>query len=264
MHFSNSRTLLCCALLATVTSCAATIDHDRTHLRPMVASVRVDPPRKGENRVYFDFRDLTASGVEDAVFDALEDAILARGWELCDDYHSANYVLWADLRLFGEAGTEHGNQMLNGLGAVAAGSVVGYGTARATDNWWLGVGAGAMTGGVTKVALDKLTQVKQWQMVVDLVLGRKVEGGVTTELSTGNEGSAESLTAVGTTPGAESATGAISSSMKQDLEERRVHFELEQRLLATTEGRRMSKTLARNALIPKLVDGLKSQLPRVR
>ena len=69
---------------------------------------------------------------------------------------------------------------------------------------------------------------------------------------------------MGTAIGGEGASSTVASSIQQDLRESRVHFDLEQRLLAVTEGRRMSKDMARNELIPLLVEGLNSQLPRVR
>lgn len=263
MHFRSLLSGLFLTALAIASSgCAANVAS--TELHPMIAGVRIDPPRPGENNVYLDFRDLTGDDLEDEVFDAISDALEDRGWELANDFYSANYVLWADLRLFSEAGTEAGNQALAALGGVAAGAAIGHATYKATGNWWAGAGAGAVGGGMTSIAIGMINKTTSYQMVVDLMLGRKIEGGIVTGQDSGMENEAASISMSATSAGGEAGKSAIGSSKTQELEEVRVHFDLEQRLLATAKGRRMTKDMAKEALIPKLVSGIKSQMPRVR
>jgi hypothetical protein len=263
------RSLLAHILMATLTGaslagCAATTDKESTSLAVALPHVRLDPPRPGENVVYFDFRDLTGSGLEEDGFDALERAILDRGWQVTRDYHEAYYVLWADVRLFDIAGTKAGDDGLSQLGAIGAGAAAGYGIARVTDNTLAGVVGGGVSYLAAREVFQSANSTAQYQMVIDLVLGRKVEGGVESHRSIERSFTTASYTAVGHGQGGELALGTSRSTMAQELEERRVHHELEQRLIATTQGRRMTKDMARIELLERLVEGLKSQLPRVR
>jgi hypothetical protein len=60
----------------------------------------------------------------------------------------------------------------------------------------------------------------------------------------------------------ESGGSDMGQSKAQHMTEMKVHFELEQRLIATADGTRLTLDVARAALVPKLIDGLKSSLPR--
>lgn len=249
---------------ASASSCAATVDKDKTYLTAMQANVRVDPPSPGTNNVYFDVRDLTGEGLSDQLFDQVEGALMDRGWQIANVYQEADYVLLADLRLFSEAGTEEGDRRLNDLGAVAAGAAVGVGVAKATDNWWIGGAAGAAAGVGTNILLEKMNRVNKYQMVLDVVLGRKVEGGVERSIESDTNSADSSSAGTSTVVGNEGASSNNAMKMEQDLLENRVHFDLSQRLLAMTQGRRMSKEMAKDELVPRLILGLKEQLPRVR
>jgi hypothetical protein len=55
----------------------------------------------------------------------------------------------------------------------------------------------------------------------------------------------------------------MGQSSSQHLTETKVHFEMEQRVLAVASGRRLTQDTARDALVPKIVSGLKSAVPRV-
>ena len=61
----------------------------------------------------------------------------------------------------------------------------------------------------------------------------------------------------------ESGASSQGQTHSQQLVETKVHFEMEQRVLAIASGRRLTQEVARLALIPKLGSGLKSALPRV-
>ena len=55
----------------------------------------------------------------------------------------------------------------------------------------------------------------------------------------------------------------MGQSKSQHVVQTKVHFEMEQRVLAVASGRRLTQETARAALVPKLISGLKSSMPRV-
>jgi hypothetical protein len=239
---------------------AANAQTAHTELRYMVAGVRVDPPAPGRNAVYVEFQDQTGQGgdFEDTIHHQILEGVQARGYVPAKSHDQANYVLWATLRIFTEAGTAEGERALAGLGAIAGGATAmtaagAAGAARSTQ-WVAGI-AGA---GVAGVAVAALTRESSYQMVIDLQLARKVEGGVKTDSQGGSQSGLQQATAtVGDAGGS-----TMGQSKSQHMTETKVHFEMEQRVLAVASGRRLTQDVARTALIPKLVSGLKSALPR--
>jgi len=255
-----------CVAGALLASCAATSESAKTDLHYMVAGVRVDPPRPGQNTIYVEFQDQTAQGgdFEEAVYDGLIDAIEDRGYVYTDDFYAADYVLWASLRLFSEAGTaEEADRTLVALGGIAGG-IVTAGVIQAAGGspsatWIGGLAGGGVAGGVTAWAL----QENSWMMVTDLQLGKKVEGGVITNHSNQDEKTLGQTTRGGDGTSFEGGASLNESQKRQEYIETRVHAEMEQRVMAIAKGRRLEKDVAREALVPKLIDGIKSAMPKV-
>lgn len=256
-----------CFALATLSStligcAAATPETAHTELRYMIAGIRVDPPAPGHNTVFVEFQDQTAQGgdFEDLVYREVISGVESRGYINTKDHSKADYVLWATLRIFTEAGTEAGDRALAGLGAIAGGvtgaAAVGAAGGSGTAQW-----AGALAGGgAAGVAVAMMTKKNAFQMVIDLQLARKVTGGVQTDSASG----AQSGLRQATVTAGESGGSTMGQSKAQRVVETKVHFEMEQRVLAVADGTRLTQEIARAALIPKLISGLKSSLPRVR
>jgi hypothetical protein len=250
-------------LAITLVGCApANVQTTQTELRYMIAGIRVDPPAPGQNSVFVEFQDQTAQGgeFEDFVYQNIISSVEARGYINTKDHSKADYVLWATLRIFTEAGTEAGDRALVGLGAIAGG-VGTAGVAKgmgASNN--AAVIAGVVGGAGTAAIVSMMTKTNAYQMVIDLQLGKKVAGGVQTD--TGNSahsGLHQQTVAIG-----ESGGSSMGQSKSQHMVENKVHFEMEQRIIALASGQRLAQDVARAALVPKLIDGLKSSLPRVR
>jgi len=255
--------LLCLVGLASLTTfgcAAATAETAHTELRYMIAGVRVNPPDPGHNSVYVEFQDQTAQGgdFEDRVYHAVIQGVQERGYVVTKDHSQANLVMWATVRIFTEAGTAEGDKALAALGAIAGGAT-GAGVAHAAGGGpgmtIVGAGAGAVGGwALAKMALKE----NAYQMVIDLQLARKVEGGVQTESGTGSQNGLQQ----GTATAGESGGSQMGATTSQHLVEMKTHFEMEQRILALASGRRLEQSVARDALVPKLISGLKSSLPR--
>jgi hypothetical protein len=240
---------------------AANAETAHTELRYMVAGVRVDPPPAGHNSVYVEFQDQTGQGgdFEETIYREIIAGVQARGYVHAKSHDQADMVLWATLRIFTEAGTAEGDKALAGLGAIAGGvgaaTAVGVVAGRGPTQWVAG-GAGVVAGAAIVGALTRETA---YQMVIDLQLARKVEGGVKTSSASGGQSGLQQATV---TTG-EAGGSAMGQSKSQQMTENKVHFEMEQRVLAVASGRRLTQDVARTALVPKLVSGLKSALPRV-
>ena len=261
----RARSFLCAMGLGTLMigsfgCAAATAETTHTELRYMIAGVRVDPPEPGHNTVYVEFQDQTAQGgdFEDNVYHAVLQGVQDRGYVITKDHKKADLVLWATLRIFTEAGTAEGDRALAALGAIAGGvtgAVAVHAAGGGTAATWAGGGAGAVGGYfITKVAMKE----NSYQMVIDLQLARKVKGGVQTESGSGSQSGLQQATV---TLG-ESGGSRMGQSKSQHVVEQKVHFEMEQRVLALASGRRLEQMVARDALVPKIVSGLKSALPR--
>jgi hypothetical protein len=248
------------ALVASSGCAAATKETAKTELRYMIAGVRVDPPAPGHNSVYVEFQDQTAQGgdFEDFVYQQVIAGVQQRGYVVTKDHAKADMVLWATLRIFTEAGTPEGDRALAGLGAIAGG-VAGMTAMRAAGGGgaaqWAGVVGGAGAGfALASIALKE----NAYQMVIDLQLARKVAGGVQTESGSGSQSGLQQATITAGEVGGSS----MGQGKSQHMVETKVHFEMEQRVLAVASGRRLEQNVARDALVPKLISGLKSALPR--
>lgn len=248
-------------LVASLAGCAAaTPQTTHTELRYMIAGVRVDPPAPGHRLVYVEFQDQTAQGgeFEDFVYSNIIRGVEARGYVHTKDHSKADYVLWATLRIFTEAGTAEGDRALAGLGAIAGGVGTGVGIKAAGAPTAAAVIGGAVGGVAVGAVIGVMSKTSAYQMVIDLQLGKKAVGGVRTDSASGSQ---SGLRQVSMARG-ESGGSDMGQSKAQHMTEMKVHFELEQRLIATADGTRLTLDVARAALVPKLIDGLKSSLPR--
>lgn len=248
---------------STLAGCAAaTAQTTHTELRYMVAGVRVTPPEPGHATVFVEFQDQTAQGgeFEDFIYDNITKAVQARGYTSTRDHSKADYVLWATLRIFTEAGTEAGDRALAGLGAIAGGVGTGASIKVAGGSNTAAVVGGVVGGAATGLVIGMMTKTNAYQMVIDLQLGKKVAGGVRTTKTSGKQSGLQQVTMVA----GESGGSSMGQTESQELSGTKVHFEMEQRVLAVADGTRLTQDVARAALVPKLIEGLKSSLPRAR
>ena len=133
---------------------------------------RVTPPDEGRNRIWIDFQDRTGTQLD--LRDALIAGATSRGYEICNDYQTADYLLWATLRFFGETEMDNGNEQAAALDGVTTGAVTTYGLAGQGLQWPAGV-AGVPTG-IAAGSLAPLTTAKEYSMIVDMQIAERVEG----------------------------------------------------------------------------------------
>ena len=260
-------TLLALVLSFGTQSCSA----PEVSLTPLMAAMRMDPPAEGKNKVWIEYQDLTAqgSGFEDGIYEGLQDAIVDRGYVSVGLPDEADYVLWATTRLLDPVENESKiNEKVAALGAIAG--AVGGGIAGNAVGGGTGAVIGAVGGaGAVGWAAGKLTQTNVYICVTDLQLGsRRAESRTVREQqATDNEiGSVTGVgvTQAGTITSAESGRNKTSSGSSSESVRKTFFAEKEQRLLLTAKGTRMNKAQALELMIPKLVAGVTSQIPRYR
>lgn len=254
--------LLIAALAPAASGCAsATASSAETDLRFMLAGVRVTPPEPGRNTVYVEFQDQTGQGgeFEDRAYGEIREGVKSKGYVPVKEHGKADYVLWATVRIFGTAGTKEGDAALANLGAIAGGAAAQKANrdAPVTTPEWTAWSAGR---GLGSWAVGKLTMENAYQMVIDLQLARRIPEGVRTDSSSSNGSDLRQATV--SAGGGDAGRSAQAQQQRQQITEQRVHFEMEQRVLATASGTRLKKSIALEALIPKVVGSIKSALPR--
>jgi len=262
---------LCAALLGfaafgpLVGCAAATVGTTNTEIESLIAAKRVKPPSAGMNTVYVLFEDRTAEfadrqyEIEDKIMDAVE----ANGWQCVDDFDSSQYVLWATVRVFGEGGSKVANERAAKLGGVAGGAVVAAAVHSGSASGSTAVAAGVATTSITTAAIEYLTRENSYHMIVDLMLGQKVnEAGVNTRIRNGRDEDLDSSARLDAGLSSDSGGTQLDSSETQDIDITKPHLEMETRLAAVAKGRRLEKSVARDAFVPKLIHSIQAHLPR--
>lgn len=257
--------LLCAAVSAPgLAGCQATASsaRDDTQLALAMPTMRIDPPAAGRNRIWVEFQDQTGQGID--LYDDVVAAVEARGYATTPDFQEADYALWATMRIFDKAGEDFDDRYA-ALGGVAGGIAVGTAVGVATDNPWAGVAAGGAAAGPIAWLTRSLTREVAWAMVVDVQLARRVhEGGVEVDIDVEGSRSALSSSGLAAPGGMERGSGSDDVRSSASVTETRARLELEQRILASTHGTRMDRSVAQAAIIPRLRNSLGQLLPRAR
>ncbi len=247
----------------TLVGCKATAEsaRDNTQLSTMLPATRIDPPRPGQNSIWVEWQDQTGQGID--LYPDVVQAVEAMGYRAVNDFEAADYALWATLRIFDRVDSSF-DERIAGLGGIAGGIAAGTAIGQATGSWGYGTAGGVAAGGLAAAGIAALTRQNEWAMVVDVQLGRRVEGGVETGQTASRDADAVANTGMGTGMSRESGRSVDGQTRTQAFTETRTRFELEQRIMARTSGTRMDRSVAQDAMLPRLRQALSSQLPRAR
>lgn len=112
-------------------------------------------------------------------------AVEDRGYRVTRDIDEAQYILNADIRYFGENTRADGGRatMAAGIGGAVVGGVIGHQSARTAE----GAMVGAAVSGLLFDTLAQRNKIREFDAVVDLRIGERVEGGVRTTRSSSDE-----------------------------------------------------------------------------
>lgn len=255
--------LVLIAMSPMLVGCKATAEsaRDNTQLSTMLPATRIDPPRPGQNSIWVEWQDQTGQGID--LYNDVVRSVEEMGYRAVNDFEAADYALWATLRIFDRVDSSF-DERVAGLGGIAGGIAAGTAIGQATGNWGYGTAGGVAAGGLAAAGIAALTRQNEWAMVVDIQLGRRVEGGVETGQTSSRDADAIARTGMGTGMSAEGGRSVDEQTRSQAFTETRARFELEQRIMARTGGTRMDRPVALDAMLPRLRNALSAQLPRAR
>lgn len=166
------------------------IDPDRTRLTSGVKWLNPMPnlrPQAFDRRVvYLRYRNSSGSPLPD-LFSDIRGRLEASGYRVTLNPDEAQYVIQIDTRYFGESRTRDGNLAM--LGGAAAGGVVGgvigHNVGSGSDlNTVVGAGIGAAVVGGTMYAMANRNKMIEYNLVLDVRVGERIQDGVITNRST--------------------------------------------------------------------------------
>ena len=163
-------------------SCTSIMDPEaaelKTNLKQLNPRANIRPAIKKDMLVYVRYRNSSGSvlDVKDAVFNEIKDS----GYRIVDDMDQAQYVMIADLRYVGKKSHDtYGHTVFGALLGAVAGAVIGHQVGGGTTEKVIGGGLGAVLGGLAGKAIDNRNRIVTVDMVVDIRIGERIQGGVT-------------------------------------------------------------------------------------
>lgn len=133
--------------------------------------------------VYLRVKNSSGSAVS-GLYDRLADQLRQAGYRVTRNIDEAQYTLLADTRFYGENRRKDGGGAIltgAGLGGIT-GAVIGHNVGSGNRN--VGAAAGAAMGAVAGNILANRNKMVEIDLVVDVRVGERVEGGVKTETTT--------------------------------------------------------------------------------
>ena len=224
-----------------------------------IARPEMDMPEADEPTVYFrSFKDAVGSGLD--LTPQIKEAITSNGYKLTRS-KNADYLLVATLRHFAKSDTFDGGasaiktvSKLAPLAGAAAGVYAGrHSTGKAIAG---GVGGG-LAGALIGATIENRSQVYEWDMILDIELHEKVEGGFV-ETRRRQEGASSKADV---RKGTESGGRDTSDSRTGGFEKEQSHFRNTFRLVAMAYQTQMTEQEALDIILPKLPGSVGSVLP---
>ncbi len=223
----------------------------------------VDPPKEGRNSIYVQYRDMSGNSIE--LRDQIREHIRSRGYTLSKDPDTADYRLTATLRFFGRnPQNDGGRSQAMALGAIVGGAsgVAAYEVAESVNASPIQrVGVGAGTGVVTGIAAANYSTSREWDMIIDVVIAQRVEGGVQTTISTDKRNSLSTGAGMSTGGGQTSGAQQDSTRRGQDMVQNKTHLLFPGRLTAWSTRWTMERDEAQQELVPRITSALCNAVP---
>jgi hypothetical protein len=146
-------------------------------------SPSIRPVEKSKKKVYISVRNTSGSDIDCRA--AVRSKLSELGF-VESDLNEAHFILMADIRYFGTKsergyGNTVGGAVLGGIGGAVLGNSVSK--KNSTRNTVIGGVGGAAAGALIGNLIDNGEKVKTLDVVVDIRIGEKIEGGVTTKES---------------------------------------------------------------------------------
>ncbi|MCM8541701.1 MAG: complement resistance protein TraT, partial [Lentisphaeraceae bacterium] len=164
-------------------SCTSIMDPDaaelKTSLKQLNPRANIRPASEKDMLVYVRYRNSSGSVLD--VKDSVMNEITQSGYRIVNDMDQAQYVMIADLRFVGQKSSDtYGHTVFGALLGAVAGAVIGHQIGGGTTEKVVGGGIGAVLGGLAGKAIDNRNRIVTVDMVVDIRIGERIKGGVTT------------------------------------------------------------------------------------
>ncbi len=226
-----------------------------------VARPELDQPRSDRPTVWIrPFKDAVGAGLD--LTNEIVRGVASAGYEVVDT-RDADYQLVATLRHFDKAKTFDGGESAMQAVAKAAplagavgGAVVG-GERGGMTGVVVGGIVGASVGTLAGSAMENFSKVYEWDLILDLELSERIEGGFTE--SRGREEAAASGSNVAR--GTESGSRTTQDERSASIEREQTHWRNTFRLVAVTYQMRMTREESLAALLPRIPSSVASVLP---
>ncbi len=247
-------------------SCTSIMDPDanvlKTNVKQLNPRPKIRPSSQKDMLVYVRYRNSSGSVMD--VKDSVMNEIKNSGYRIVDDMDQAQYVLVADLRLVTQKSSDtYGHTIFGALIGAVAGAVIGHqiGGGGTTEKV-IGGGIGAVLGGIAGKAIDNRNRIVTVDMVVDISIGERIKGGVTTNRQSDSNSSINASTRHkfedGSTESSRSGSNySESTQFKQDED----FFYHENRFIASATKLKLTYGEAYEALAGQIARSIASSLP---
>jgi len=179
-----SRILLIIASVSLLNGCSAidkSIKHGTLDVQTrMSETVFLDPVADDKKTVILQIRN-TSDKKDLEIQSEIKIAIEGKGYKIVTDPNKAHYMIQANILQVGKSTKEDPfSSLSSGFGGALAGGTMG---ALISNNDSMGMGIGALAGGLIGTVADAAVQVVNYQMITDLQISEKADSATVTESS---------------------------------------------------------------------------------
>ena len=179
-----SRILLIIASVSLLNGCSAidkSIKHGTLDVQTrMSETVFLDPVADDKKTVILQIRN-TSDKKDLEILSEIKIAIEDKGYKIVTDPNKAHYMIQANILQVGKSIKEDPfSSLSSGFGGALAGGAMG---ALISNNDSMGMGIGALAGGLIGTVADAAVQVVNYQMITDLQISEKADSATVTESS---------------------------------------------------------------------------------
>lgn len=247
-------------------SCTSIMDPEaaelKTSLKQLNPRPKIRPASKKDMLVYVRYRNSSGSvlDVKDAVFNEIKNS----GYRIVDDMDQAQYVMIADLRFVGKKSHDtYGHSIFGALIGAVAGAVIGHQVGGGgTTEKVIGGGLGAVLGGLAGKAIDNRNRIVTVDMVVDISIGERIQGGVTTNRKSDANSSVNSNSRIKSSGGSfEGGQSSSRYSESTEFKQQEDFFYHENRFIATATKLKLTYGEAYDALSSQISRAIAGSLP---
>jgi hypothetical protein len=178
-----SRILLIIASVSLLNGCSAidkSIKHGTLDVQTrMSETVFLDPVADDKKTVILQIRN-TSDKKDLEILSEIKMAIEDKGYKIVTDPNKAHYMIQANILQVGKSTKEDPfSSLSSGFGGALAGGTMGA----LISNDSMGMGIGALAGGLIGTVADAAVQVVNYQMITDLQISEKADSATVTESS---------------------------------------------------------------------------------